>query len=561
MKHFIQSSRVKRKVLIVDDEIINRELLRAMLESEYEVHEAENGKEAYDILIEEEAAFSLILLDLVMPVMDGLTLLRRCKAHESLKSIPIIVMTSQTNAELESIRIGAADFIPKPYPMPDVILARCNRIVELNEDRIIISYTEKDKLTGLYSKEYFFEYLSQLPADLLRHMDAVAINLDGFCFVTELYGRREGNALLQKAAGKIADVIVGSQGIACRREPSTFCVFRQHIEDYEARLNIINKQLASDPKAHGVRLRAGICSRADEGVPPEIRFDRAKTACDRLRNNYSRCSEWYSEELHRREMLHKRLIADVNVAIQERHLKVYYQPKYRFEDGKPVLSSAEALIRWQHPTLGFISPGEFIPLFEQNGLINLVDYYVWLTAAQDTRRWRDELGFVLPVSVNVSRADIFDNALEQKLLGVLRDNGLSASDIMLEITESAYSDNADRLLGTVSDLRQKGFKIEMDDFGSGYSSLNMLTDLPIDVLKLDMQFTRNMLRDSKSLRLVELVMDIAHFMDVPVVAEGVETKEQLDMLLKMGCLVFQGYYFSPPVPAPKFEELLKNAFS
>ena len=556
MKQFLQASRLKRKVLVVDDELINRELLRAILEPGYEVVLADNGRQAYDILIGEEAAFSLILLDLLMPVMDGFALLRRCKSHESLKTIPIIVMTSQEQAELESIRMGAVDFIRKPYPMPEVIRARCDRIVELSEDREIISYTEKDKLTGLYSKEYFFEYLSQLPDDLLRHMDAVALDLDGFRFVNELYGRQEGNALLQRTAALISSVIVGSRGIACRREGDTFCVFREHLDDYEPLLQQINSTFASDPKSHGVRLRAGICSRADEGVPPDIRFDRAKNACDRLRSNYSRCSEWYSDELHRRDMLHKRLIADVNEAVAQRQLQVYYQPKYRFEDGKPVLTSAEALIRWIHPTLGFISPGEFIPLFEHNGLISAVDHYVWRTAAEDTRRWRDEYGVSLPVSVNVSRADIFDDELEQTLAAVIDDNGLSPSDILLEITESAYADDAQRLISTVNSLRERGFRIEMDDFGSGYSSLNMLADLPVDVLKLDMEFTRNMLRDSKSLRLVELIMDIARFMDVPVVAEGIETKEQLDALLSMGCQIIQGYYFSPPLPTGKFEELL-----
>ena len=223
-----------------------------------------------------------------------------------------------------------------------------------------------------------------------------------------------------------------------------------------------------------------------------------------------------------------------------------------------MLTSAEALIRWIHPELGFISPGEFIPLFEQNGLIRRVDHYVWRSAAEQIKCWREQYGMSIPISVNVSRVDIFDPELEKKLCDILDEFSLSSDDLMLEITESAYADSADRLIEVVNSLRDKGFKIEMDDFGSGYSSLNMLTEIPIDVLKIDMQFIRRMLLDDKNLKLVRLVMDIAEFLDVPVVAEGVEEEEQLNVLRKMGCDIVQGYYFSPPLPAERFGELIRQ---
>ena len=203
-----------------------------------------------------------------------------------------------------------------------------------------------------------------------------------------------------------------------------------------------------------------------------------------------------------------------------------------------------------------VHPGDFIPLFESNGLIQKVDNYVWSKAAQQIKEWKEKFGRSISVSVNVSRIDIFDPALKEKLRRIIESNGLDEKELMLEITESAYADNAGSLTEVTNSLRDSGFKIEMDDFGAGYSSLNMNTTIPIDVLKLDMGFVRKMEEDDKSLKLVEIILDIANFLDVPVVAEGVETKAQLDMLKCMGCQIIQGYYFSKPVPADEFEKFI-----
>ena len=175
---------------------------------------------------------------------------------------------------------------------------------------------------------------------------------------------------------------------------------------------------------------------------------------------------------------------------------------------------------------------------------------------QQIKEWKEKFGRSISVSVNVSRIDIFDPALKEKLRKIIESNGLDEKELMLEITESAYADNAGSLTEVTNSLRESGFKIEMDDFGAGYSSLNMITTIPIDVLKLDMGFVRKMEENDKNLKLVEIILDIAKFLDVPVVAEGVETKAQLDMLKCMGCQIIQGYYFSKPVPADEFEKFI-----
>lgn len=558
MKKFMTAGGMKRRVLIVDDEMINRELLGAMLSQSYEISFAADGQEAMDALMQPDTDYSLILLDLMMPVMNGFEVIERCRADEALRQIPIIVMTSEKSAEVRSIRMGAADFITKPYDMPEVILARCERIIELSEGESIIRSTERDKVSGLYTRGYFFAYLKQMLPRLDTQADAIVLNIDRFHLINELFGREEGDRVLSYCGELISEMLSSTHGIACRSESDTFFIFCERQEDYEHTAEQMQEKLAEFARSRSLRLRAGIYSCEMGSDEPEAWFSRAKAACDRIRGQYGSFTTRYNNELYERTVFHERLIGDIQDAIDGRQFVVYFQPKYRIQGDRPVLSSAEALIRWIHPELGFISPGEFIPLFEQNGLIRRVDHYVWREAAAQIGRWRDRFGRIIPVSVNVSRVDIFDPELENKLCAILDEFKLSPDDMMLEITESAYADNGDRLIEVVNSLRDRGFKIEMDDFGSGYSSLNMLTEIPIDVLKLDMKFIRRMLIDDKSLRLVELVMDIAGYLEVPVVAEGVEEEKQLNTLRNMGCDLVQGYYFSPPLPAQRFEELIKK---
>ena len=558
MKNYMTASGIKRRVLIVDDELINRELLGAMLSQTFEIETASNGQEAMTMLTQPDATFSLILLDLMMPVMDGFEVIERCQKDEALKRIPIIVMTSEKSAEVRSIRMGAADFITKPYDMPEVILARCERIIELSEDKSIIRSTERDKVSGLYTRSYFFAYLQQMVQRLEKPMDALVLNLDRFHLINELFGRDEGDRVLATIGELISEKLSELRGIACRSESDTFFLFCERQEEYESLMEEMQSKLAAFAKSRSLRLRAGIYSCEEHESDPEAWFSRAKSACDRIRGQYGSLATRYNNELYERTVFHERLIGDIDDAINRRDFVVYFQPKYRIQGECPVLTSAEALIRWIHPELGFISPGEFIPLFEQNGLIRRVDHYVWRSAAEQIKCWREQYGMSIPISVNVSRVDIFDPELEKKLCDILDEFSLSSDDLMLEITESAYADSADRLIEVVNSLRDKGFKIEMDDFGSGYSSLNMLTEIPIDVLKIDMQFIRRMLLDDKNLKLVRLVMDIAEFLDVPVVAEGVEEEEQLNVLRQMGCDIVQGYYFSPPLPAERFGELIRQ---
>ena len=553
------SANGKRRVLVADDEAINRALLTAALEDEYEVICAEDGPGALAAIRENRAALSLVLLDLMMPGMSGLDLLRRMRDDQDLRPIPVIVVTSDQDAEVESLRLGAIDFIPKPYPQQDVILARVQRTIELSEDRDIILSTERDPVTDLYNREYFYRYARQFDQ---HHpglaMDAIVVDVNHFHMINERFGTAYGDAVLRRIGEHLREMVKDAGGIVCRREADTFLVYCPHRTDYEDILGAASQDLASGDFAGGrVHLRMGVCSESDKLPEIERRFDRAKLAADTVRGSFSRSVGFYDREMHERELLQEQLIGDFRDAVREGQFEVFYQPKYDVRGETPVLHSAEALVRWRHPKLGLISPGVFIPLFESNGLIGELDACVWRGAARQIADWKRRFGCTLPVSVNVSRIDMYDPHLLETLQGILRENGLEASCLLLEITESAYTQDSEQIIETVSRLRRQGFSIEMDDFGTGYSSLNMLSALPIDALKMDMRFIRSAFAGQRDTRLLEIILELADCLGVPTIAEGVETQEQMSALRAMGCSFVQGYYFSRPVPPAEFERFLE----
>ena len=556
----IESARIQRRqlVLVVDDQEINRDALGITLEDDYDVIFACNGKEALEQIHAHEADLSIVLLDLMMPVMNGFEVLEHVQGDEQLKSIPIIVLTAEKSAELQALQMGAADFITKPFDMPEIILARLGRIIELSEGRQLISAAEHDRLTGLYSRSFFPEYARRL----FRYhpelrMDAIVIDIEQFRSINDLHSRAVGNEVLRFIADEIKAFLRTTEGIACRFEADCFEIYCLHGQDYKALLSRFQKRVDEFSPNMTVHLRMGVKPWQPD-VNPMLLFDHAKAACKQARGNYQNSLVVYDEEMHKREQLNQRLINDLRIAVEKQQFKVYYQPKYDIQQGRPKLVSAEALIRWDHPELGLLSPTDFVPLFEENGLIGVVDNFVWQEAARQVAQWREAYGFTLPVSVNLSRTDLFDPTLFVRLNRLVESNGLECGDVKLEVTESAYTDNAKKVLKVIGDLRDLGFEIEMDDFGSGYSSLNMLSEMPIDVLKMDMKFVRRIEENETDLRLVELILDIARYLHLKVVAEGVETEGQLALLQDAGCDLVQGFYFSRPLPPDEFEQLIKR---
>ncbi|MDO5476167.1 MAG: EAL domain-containing protein [Eubacteriales bacterium] len=554
---------VRKQVLIVEDEEVNQLLLGNALREDYEVLFASDGVEAMEAAHTNKKDLSLVLLDLQMPRMGGMEVLRTMKADEDLKHIPIIVLTADQRAEVECLKIGAMDFIPKPYPDWEIIRARVGKCIELSENRDTIQSTERESLTRLYNFDYFVRYVNMYD----RHyqdmaMDAVVVDVNHFHMINERYGRPYGDKVLRHIGERIRIFAREIGGVGCHRVADTFYLYCPHRKDYTPLLESLTEGLTEDKdmSSDRIRLRIGIYAGVDKEIEIARRFDRAKVAADNVRSGHVQAIGIYDEKLHKEEIFKERLLEDFRTSIENERFLVYFQPKYDIRPEKPILASAEALVRWDHPELGLISPAVFIPLLEESGRILELDTYVWKKTAAQIRDWKERFGFSVPVSVNVSRIDMLMPNLKNIFSEILKTNGLREEDIVLEITESAYTGDSEQVISTARELRGMGmgFRIEMDDFGTGYSSLGMLTHLPIDALKLDITFIRNAFGENRDVRMIELIIDIADYLHVPVVAEGVETEEQLLVLKAMGCDLVQGYYFSKPVPPEEFDRFLEE---
>ena len=549
----------KKTLLIVEDEFINREILQNMVCEDYETLTAEDGKSALEILKRREDV-SLVLLDLMLPGMSGIEVLSKMQSDAHLRHIPVIVLTSEKGQEVECLELGASDFISKPYPDSNIVLARIHRVIELYEDRKIIQDTEREALTKLYTKQYFYEYANEIDA---HHkdvpMDAIVIGIRSFHIIQERFGVNFSNALLVRFAKKLQKVKSRVSGIVCHLEADRFIVYCEHLESCEDFLGEISKDLYVDNESKTpIKLQLGVYQNVDKSIDIDMRFERAKDALDRIRGSVVQSISIFDSKLQEQELFEEQLIEDFPTAIAEKQFVVYYQPKYNIQGEKPVLSSAEALIRWNHPRLGLVSPGVFIPLFEKKGLIRLLDLYVWKETAAQIKRWKIQFGKTVPVSVNVSRVDLYDPYLPETLQDIVIKNGLACKDLLLEITESAYSEEVDIILGRIKSLREAGFKIEIDDFGTGYSSLSMINKIPLDALKIDMIFVRNAFAQQSDKQMIRIIIDLASYLGVPTIAEGVESLEQIEVLKKLGCDIVQGYCFSKPVPPQDFEKFIKG---
>ena len=548
----------RRQVLIVEDNAINRELLCNILAEEYETLEAENGEEALAILRERKDEIALVLLDVIMPVMDGYTFLDIVKSDPGLSLIPVIVTTQSSSEadEVNALEHGATDFVPKPY-RSQVILHRVASIINLRETAAMVNQFRFDSLTGLLNKEFFYQKVQEM---LEEHKDRqyhmVCSNIENFKLYNDLFGVAAGDELLKRMAEKFSEV-TGTHGICGRQAADHFMWLCEDAGMCSvARLNHFTEQLNQDAGSHVV-IKWGVYKITDRSVPVDQMCDRAFLAAERIKGQYRNHVALYDDELRDKMLREQALTEIMETALKEEQFQVYLQPKYKVEG--ELLAGAEALVRWQHPELGFISPGDFIPLFEKNGFITQLDMYIWDKTCQILKGWEQKGYPAIPVSVNVSRADIYQIDLVDTMEHLVRKYELNPAVLHLEITESAYTENASQILSTVDELRRKGFVIEMDDFGSGYSSLNMLNQMKNDILKLDMKFIQSEIVKPVEQGILRFIIGLAKWMGLRVIAEGVETREQLERLKEIGCDYVQGYFFSKPVPVAAFEDLLQKA--
>lgn len=548
----------KKKILVVEDNKINRTMLSSILSTEYQVLEAENGLEALSVLEKHSEELSLILLDIVMPIMDGYTFLSSVKANSSYSSIPVIVTTHNDGEsdEVAALSLGAADFVAKPY-RPQIILHRVASIINLRETAAMINQFQFDRLTKLYSKEFFYQRAQSIIVQNPElQYDIICSDIENFKLINDVFGIPAGDQLLQGIADIYKNTI-GHFGICGRLNADQFVCLIERRHTYTDQYFIArNKQVNALSPEKNVVMKWGIYSINNKSESIEQMCDRALLAARSIKGQYGKYFAYYDHTL-RDKLLREQAITDgMEEALSENQFEVYFQPKYNLENNS--LAGVEALVRWNHPEWGIQSPAWFIPLFEKNGFITKLDQYVWDRTCAILKEW-DNKGYpCFPASVNVSRADIYNANIPDILIDTVKKYNLTPSRLHLEITESAYTENPDQIIGAVSRLRDLGFIIEMDDFGSGYSSLNMLNQMPLDILKLDMKFVQSETAKPVSQGILRFIMNLARWMDLSVVAEGVETQEQLTRLREIGCDYAQGYFFQKPMPSRELEELIKK---
>ena len=421
--------------------------------------------------------------------------------------------------------------------------------------RVSIEAPRIDAATGLLGKEAFFdEAAAYLRHSGARDVSIVCFDVDHFKLFNDLHGLDCGDELLRYLGRALALRFSpdGAQPLA-RLAADTFALCATGIRP--ERVERILVDISSEcPNGIDAIVRAGVYRIEDPASPVSIMCDRAVIALRTVKGSYFDRVALYDPGMREALVLEREVVAGVESALREDRIELFLQPKCNIRTGKIV--GAEALARWRHPERGIVAPGEFIPLIERNGLVRSLDLRVWEKTAAWIRGLIDEGVQPVPVSVNVSRADIYLVDVAAELHALVERYGIEPSLIEVEITESAYSERPDRIVAAFDELAERGFTVLMDDFGSGYSSLNMLKDINVDVLKIDMRFLDRDNRRSKDI--MESVIRMARWLDLPVIAEGVETREQVNFLLDVGCSYAQGYYYARPMEAAAFEALLTD---
>ncbi len=416
-----------------------------------------------------------------------------------------------------------------------------------------------DKLTGINNQLGFFEDTQKLLAqNPTVPFCLIYWNIRKFRTTNDLFGWEAGDRILVKWADTLRETLQNELAVYGRLEHDNFvcCVTEEFLQNSDwTKLGEIS-YFAGETEYHFYSC-CGLYRITDTSIPMTTMLDKARAAMETIKNNYMTLYAWYDDSMWNTLLEEQQMSIEFKNAIAERQFKVYYQPICRATDG--LITSAEALVRWQHPVKGMISPGVFIPLFEKNGFISILDRYVWneVCAMQQSRL--DQGLATVPVSVNVSRVEFYNPALCEDIKNIAKQHNISPDLLKIEITESAYADNPVQVQEAVKKLHAYGFTVLMDDFGSGYSSLNMLKDLPIDVLKIDMRFLDKLDTSQKATIVLESIIRLAKWMKLSVVSEGVETQKEWEYLKSVECDAVQGYYFYKPMPQEDFIALLDRA--
>jgi diguanylate cyclase (GGDEF)-like protein len=579
----------KPDILIVDDRVENLIALEALLEEcNSEVHKASSGNEALAILLEQE--FALVLLDVQMPGMDGYEVAELMRLNDKTRSIPIIFVSAISKEQrhvFKGYEVGAVDFLAKPIE-PLVLRGKVNIFLDLwlqrRELEVILAekveiLIEKERLEVKLREQAEFDMLTRLPNRLLfqdrlqqailmseRHNKIGAlifIDLDRFKWVNDNLGHDAGDQLLIKAAERLTTCVRKSDTVA-RLGGDEFTVVLQDVQHMTMVENIANKILEELAKPFYVAEKnayvsgsVGIAIFPNDSRNMDGLLKQADAAMYQAKMSGRNAFRFFTPEMNAHTQKRMALEERLRTALECKEFCLHYQPKVDLASGR--IKGMEALIRWESPEEGLIPPDDFIPLAEEIGLIIPLSQWVLETACIQNQKWIDAGFQPIRMSVNISAKHFSEkDHLLQTVQQALLNTGMTAEHLELEITESTVMGNIDIGLKILEALRQMGVHVSVDDFGTGYSSLSSLKQFPIQTLKIDKSFIRDLSVDSNDAAIVSAIISMAGKLSLSVIAEGVETLEQLEFLKKEACNQMQGYYFSRPLTAEMCTDMLKE---
>jgi diguanylate cyclase (GGDEF)-like protein len=594
------------RILIVDDISDNRTVLtRRFQRRGFDVVEADNGLTAIELI--DKDAFDLVLLDVMMPGIDGIETLKRIRSQRSASALPVIMVTAKSESAniVDALELGANDYVTKPVDFA-VALARVNtqisrkraeqavarvndelrkanedlerrveertgRLIDANQ-RLKVEIADReesqarsqylayhDSLTGLGNRLLFKEQLEEALKDVSVTPHPLAVlflDLDGFKAVNDTLGHSVGDLLLKSVAAKLRDILPRTDRIA-RLGGDEFAILQMSVAQPASSIALAEKiiEIVGQPcsvDGHDVTVGAsvGVAVAHPGDVNTETFLKSADLAMYSAKADGRGTYRMFDPEMDAIVQTRRLLERDMRTALAQDGFRLYYQPLVNLQTKK--VTAFEALMRWEHPERGAVPPSEFIPVAEEMGLIVQLGEWALRQACAEAMEWPDGIC----ISVNLSPLQFSKGNLVSTVVSALASSGLAASRLELEITETVLLEKSERNIATLNQLRDLGVRISMDDFGTGYSSIGYLRSFQFDKIKIDQSFVRDLLVDEGSLAIVRAIAGLGVSFGMTTTAEGVETEEQMRCLNLEGCIEVQGYLYSKPVPAHEINALL-----
>jgi diguanylate cyclase (GGDEF)-like protein len=572
-----EKTRPQPRLLIVDDEQPVRDLLVEILGLEYECHSADSAETALGMIASTE--YAVIISDIDMPGISGIELVPRVHARWPNTVLLMISGNLSIDYAVQAIRVGAFDYVTKPFEL-DFVELSVRRAVdhhrllvgkkqyETDLEQLVKQRTEEinfliyhDSLTNLPNRVLFEDRLSGAVIEA-RHggrLATVLLSLDGFEKIQDHFGHATADTILEEVAKRLQDAVPGAACLS-RLQGNDFAILLTKDADLQSLVSIADRireavkrpMLCRDTEVF-LTTSIGISVFPNDGSDAQELMRNAGNALWRARESGGDSYQFYSDGMNADTERRLRLEGELRRALERDEFQVFYQPKVSVDSNE--ITGVEALVRWNHPEKGTVSPAEFIPLAEETGLIVPLGEKVLEVACRDALRWH-QAGHYIDVAVNVSARQMKQGDLAERFEEIIERSGLHPTRLNLEVTETSMMENTESAIAFLERLRSSGVRISLDDFGTGYSSLSQLKNLPIDHVKIDRSFISDIKAGGDDAVVTLAMVNLARNLRLKVVAEGVETAEQLTFLRSIGCDEYQGFYFSKPISEEDLQHLL-----